>query len=261
MSYRWMLVLSFVSLPMLFAPRAALAQSEFTGRLLLPIVLIEPVRGAHGSHWSSDLWIYNGGTDVVRLDYECQITCPGPIQLAPGTAMRNLRVLKRFALPGGYLRFSPASSVLEVSLHVRDESRLLETWGTEVPVVRDGEFLAGIRSLVPIPTGERERVHLRFYTRDEGMRADFRLRIFSLADRAHANSEVRLLGERVLSGIPATSIDPGYAELVLSAGEFPMIPTAELVRVEVEPLDPNVRYWMFAAITNNDTQQVTLVTP
>lgn len=261
MSYRWMLVLSFVSLPMLFAPRAALAQSEFTGRLLLPIVLIEPVRGAHGSHWSSDLWIYNGGTDVVRLDYECQITCAGPIQLAPGTAMRNLRVLKRFALPGGYLRFSPASSVLEVSLHVRDESRLAKTWGTEVPVIRDDDFLSGKRSLIPIPTGERERVHLRFYTRDEGMRADFRLRIFSLTETSRPNSEARLLGEKILFGISATSVDPGYAELVLSAAEFPMIPTADRLRIEVEPLDTAVRYWMFAAITNNDTQQVTLVTP
>ena len=33
------------------------------------------------------------------------------------------------------------------------------------------------------------------------------------------------------------------------------------MRIEVVPLTPNLRFWAFVSITNNETQEVTIVSP
>ena len=35
----------------------------------------------------------------------------------------------------------------------------------------------------------------------------------------------------------------------------------ETVRVRLEPVEPGMRYWAFATVTNNETQHVTTITP
>ena len=54
---------------------------------------------------------------------------------------------------------------------------------------------------------------------------------------------------------PADEFDPAYAQLA----ELP--DTDNFTRIELVPLTPGVKFWAFLTMTNNTTQEITLVTP
>jgi hypothetical protein len=56
-------------------------------------------------------------------------------------------------------------------------------------------------------------------------------------------------------------LDPGYfgSDVAGLVGSTTTLPAA--VRIEVEPLTAGAQFWNFVAITNNATQEFTLVTP
>ena len=63
----------------------------------------------------------------------------------------------------------------------------------------------------------------------------------------------------VLQGNPDSV--PGYAQFVDLVAVFPQLAASETIRVEITPISPGLRFWAFAAITNNETQHVTTITP
>lgn len=243
------------------------AQTPDWGKILVPVYDSNSHAGAYGSRWASELWVRNEGTQPIRLLSPCFFECPPltGIDLNPGESTTNFVLLQGgapFPRPGGFLLTLPnAPETLRINLRIRDLSRQDLTWGTEIKTVKDDELLIGKISLFPVSTDDRFRVMLRMYTRDKGHAAQFRIRFYRLADNQHQDHAEPLLIETVVSGSSATEIDPGYVEIPAVVQAFPIIASHDLVRIEIEPIDPSTRYWAFVTVTNNETQHVTTVNP
>jgi hypothetical protein len=162
----------------------------------------------------------------------------------------------------GELRYVPRDmgSQLTFNLRIRDLSRALSSWGTEIPVIRDTSALTGPANLLAIPTDDQFRATLRAYDLFPSPAGDplVRLRVYSMTDDS-------LLGETDLalhSGSPTEyPLRPNYGLVTNLLQQFPAATGKGLVRIEVQPLTPGLRYWAFVSVTNNDTQHVTTVTP
>ena len=160
--------------------------------------------------------------------------------------------------PGIFLRvfdttFSPA---VTAHLRVQDVSRQSETWGTEIPVVRESDALTGATDLMDIPLGPEFRSLLRIYDFAPGVHA-VRMRMFRLPDEMEPADADPLIAEWELTlGHGGDPRFPGYAQLML-----PTTVVGERVRAEIAPLAEGMRFWAFVSVTNNATQHITVITP
>jgi hypothetical protein len=247
-------------------------RAEELERTLIPIATTATiVDGSHGSRWETELWLYNGTEEDLSLrylDWTCLhiSPCGTGARIGPqstwraSTAHAPLVNHPEFGpSPPGVLIFYPraVSDRLHFRLRVRDVSREAESAGTEVPVVRETDFLIGPVHLLDVPTDLRFRTHLRLYGPDE-QHGSFLVRFFDLESGSLLAEELVALEEHP---VPLTGANPYYAEIAGLTERFPAIASTSLVRVAIEPLTPGLRFWAFISITNNETQQVTLVTP
>jgi hypothetical protein len=271
---------------LLLAIPPAHAQSERTPSdfemVLVPVYLDQARPGALGSLWRSELVIRNEGTVPVDVfQTECAqfctcnprpATCAGGQPLAPGTLFSSLNsvlVSDSFspANPGIFLFLrKPGASNVPINLRVRDLSRSSESVGTEIPVVRQCDMLTTTAHLLNIPTDARFRQHLRIYGMSSPTGgADVRVRISAL-------DSLTILAEQTFSLRPAErqpSIPtgpafisfPAYGEISALTSTFPQIQGSTRVRIDVEPMTPGLIFWTFVSVTNNETQQITTVTP
>jgi hypothetical protein len=220
------------------------AQGVPPGERVLVPVFMAPAAGAHGSLWHSELWIYNdndepAGTGLVPAISAKQTA--GPIA---GTQPAGS--------PGAVLNVPPGlASGLHFNLRVRDMSRQSETWGTEIPLVRESEFFAGKLSLVSVPVAERFRQTVRIYqfVPFGEPAGTVRVRYY----RIGGGSDL-LLQDDTVTLTEAGAL--GYAQL----GPF-TFPDTTALRIDIEPLSPLMRVWAFASVTNNETQHVTTIAP
>lgn len=250
----------------LFSVTSVRAQTTNYEKILVPVYFPNPIPGAYGSQWESSLWIRNEDTQEVRILTICNILCPpnNGFDLAPGESSKNPGLLQSGApipRPGGFVLAIPVGARIRVKMHSQDTTRQSQTWGTEIPTVHHDDFLSGTTSLLPVPTDDRFRVMLRLYTRDENATARFRVRFYALDDARRRGHSEPLLAETEVTGSTATRIDPGYAELAAIGQTFPAVAARDLIRVEVQPLDPAAIYYAFITVTNNETQHITTVTP
>jgi hypothetical protein len=54
---------------------------------------------------------------------------------------------------------------------------------------------------------------------------------------------------------------PGHARITDLVSAYPVLTGVERLRIEIEPLTPDVRFWAFVSTTNNETQHVTVTLP
>jgi hypothetical protein len=230
----------------------------------------DPLLGANGSRWAVELQVYNLHDDEVLFNQG------GPICPLPG----GCETQSGFpALPAGFigtLERSPGrtgitgrlqhvervhSSRVRFQLRLFEVSRANENLGTEVPVVREPDFLTGRSALLIIPVSGEARVALRIYDPSGGIAGEaFSVRVYPEfgADLLWETSVgLTVFIPQFFPGFPPL---PGYAEL-FSLEQRPELAGYERVRIEIEPLDPSVKYWAMASITNNSTQMVTIVSP
>jgi len=219
-------------------------------RILLP-VFAGPSPGAFGSLWTSELWIYNDDDEPAGVGY---LFPPDTGQIAPKSSRSGV---------GNGPGYSPARFItvlasqaprLQFNLRIRDLSRQAQTAGTEIPVVRESKFRSGRVILLNVPIDARFRQTLRLYEfLETGQRpGSVLVRFFRIGSPPDA-----LVHEEGLTLAGPSSV-VAYAQL----GPFPPeLFDASTVRIEIEPVTPNMRYWGFVSITNNETQHVTTVTP
>ena len=229
--------------------------------ILLPISLIKPAPGAFGSLWATEFWVSAGSSDIRFLQTGGCLACPPTIHIA---ANRSLSFESGGAFPGQpagailYLQRSTAASAV-MNLRVRDLSRQSLTWGTELPVVREGSFRTGSLMLTNVPLEDRFRQTLRIYDPDAHNNARFTI---SIADAASGD----LLVERTIVAQPgifsgSLPIIPSVAEVSSLRGLFTELPNTGRVRITITPQDEVQRFWAFVSVTNNETQHVTTITP
>ena len=251
-------VLMFFAAPLVASPEITAsfpASTEDSDLVLLPI-FTEPVAGAHGARFASELRLFNRSTDqsleiAGPLYRDCPILCPvQPYVLAPleeDTPAPTGR-------PGVLLLIKPEQRQhLVAQLRVFDISRAATNFGTEIPVVFGEDLRPTPITLLGVPTDERFRNTLRIYA----------LRASTFTIRMETEHGA-LLSERIVY-VPAGELngDPAYAMF----SDFPSRVGA--VRVTIIEFNPGVtppelmpvRFWAFITVTNNETQHITVVSP
>ncbi|MHB0968742.1 MAG: hypothetical protein ACYC7A_13190 [Thermoanaerobaculia bacterium] len=240
--------------------------------VLLPISIYEWA-GGHGSIWKSELSLFNEndfplifGQNVFHyFETGCLFPmCPTPATVFPSTA-QNASYIERLepGPPGVMLHLAKelVGGTL-MNLRLRDISRQSLTAGVEIPVVREHEFETERIILANVPTDARFRTMLRIYDPDARTEARVRVRVFALGSETPlGEGDLTLHVEQGGEWLNEMPLRPGYAQVSNLESIAPTIAEHDRIRIDIEPLTPDLRFWAFVSITNNETQHVTLVTP
>jgi hypothetical protein len=231
---------------------------------LLPTYLDQPLSGAGGSRWATDLWLRNNNTTQVA-----QLTpwpCPNDAAnclsvLAPGEALHNLAPF--FRAPNSsiarllYVSRNAAAN-LSANLRIADTSRNELDAGTEVPVVREQDLKTSFATLHNVPLSPSSRALLRIYDVSE-LGTDFIVRVYpENANKDPQNQINTLILHSVQTEAGEFRSTPAVIELDLASR---VSPNAGPVRVTVQTSNEGRRFWPMVSVTNNTTNHVTLVTP
>lgn len=231
-------------------------------RVLLPL-LIDPVNGAFGSRFVTELRSFNRSVtqpaQLRGLTKSCTGVCP---PVVPDPTRDSIEVPARGPLhpadvvyngtPGRFI-FLPANQAdrLWLNLRVYDSTRSNQNFGTELPVVRDRELFRNEPIVfTDVPTDARFRNTLRIYA-DAAVKVRLEL----------ARDEVDFIEVREIEiPAPKNKFDPSYAQI----GDLPV--NAGQVRITItspEPGQPGfyTAIWAFLSVTNNDTQLITTIRP
>jgi hypothetical protein len=202
-------------------------------RILFPVLF--NATGANGSEWRSEAVVVNGTHWTIET-YNVTVPARRRLQLDGVSAREGIALIV------------PRSEAdkLSTTLRIRDVSRVAEGFGTEIPTVREHEmFRDAVITLVDVPVDHRYRVKVRFYAWEAGGAGTLRAGEASYPFTLVRNCTTAL----------ACATVPYYAELDLPAGALD-----ERVNLSVEMPEGSLA-WAFASVTNNATQQVTIVTP
>ncbi|HEX7679659.1 MAG TPA: hypothetical protein VF713_16120, partial [Thermoanaerobaculia bacterium] len=195
------------------------------------------------SQWTTDSFLLRDTSVYFRDPTPC-----APCQTGVGAKLAN------DGNPWGHVLYAVrgTTDMLDLDSRIRDTSRAAQTAGTEVPIVRERDFRGEIRFLnVP--------VDIRYRTM---------LRVWSLGDFQYIVSFNQIPVQNVL--LPLTRI-PGTAmwfgsidvtQLLLSSTSTPVIVDVHPSGFATPPsplLSPPL--WGMLSLTNNDTQQVTVISP
>lgn len=224
-------------------------------RILFPVLFNAP--GANGSDWRSEAVVSNPNPFFIENDNTIEsfvcVTFPCGERLSPGSFAR----IAGGNYPHGVTLLVPRPEADDVafSLRVRDVSRQAEGFGTEIPVVREKDLVMDRDlTLLDVPVDPRYRVKLRVYSYDPlpGMNAFATVRVMNPVSKALLATH-NLIPKRDCTDCPFM---PFYAELDLPAGAANGEPVALSIQTAM-----GAPSWAFATVTNNTTQQVTIVTP
>lgn len=252
------------------------ALGQETTQVLVPLWLNAPAAGAHDSLWTTELAIVNGGEDPLVIAGYFRPDCGGDLRpcfesVPPGITFRPRLLTFTNEVQGIFLlleREQPRAAAF--SLRVRDLSRSVETWGTEIPVVRIDEIDGGPIHILDVPIRGGFRTMLRIYDLDpRSGPARVRVRVYGFNEKRQSPFEPEAVNDALLADEEhafryavtggGTFDHPGYIELA----DFPsrIITHFYHVRLRIDPLTPGRRIWAFASITNNATQHVTIMSP
>ncbi len=238
-------------------------------RILLPLYAADPRPGAYGSLWKSQFVLHNGSPSRSYLISTCWGACQADLvadeELVPGETQTGLPIRYRLsanAVGGAVLYMSSESSPpddlepVAFQLRVTDLSRMATAAGAEVPVVREKEFRTSTIHVLNIPTDARFRLAVRVFEMNLA-RADFSIRVLDQATDAVLSTRQVTAQNSDLEH--RMSFAPGFVGLDDLLVGNPAPPA--IIRVEIEPLTAGAAFWAYVSITNNDSQQFTLVTP
>lgn len=220
-------------------------------------------QGAEGSNWTTHLSAFNTGTGYVEPNDRGMLPCMWLANPCPRGFFSDKMIVYQatHSASGGFVMAVRDASRMHFSLRVFEESAWRDDLGVDIPVVRESDLFHGPVQLMDIP---RSDVDLFRYT----------LRVYALG--AGRNPAVRLNGYLTMAdgtpdlvmtrNVPLVPIPRGLGHYYLEDATFVRdmvfaVGQMGMIRIEVEPLTPNMRWWAFASATNRKTQDVTIVTP
>lgn len=242
-------------------------------RFLVPIHLPDPVDGAFGSRWVSELTLLNTGPGTAYIENygPCPPTggpCIVPLEpLVSDTGGQIRGLVFGYGIPGALLIVDDRYvDQLVFQSRVRDISRSAEGWGTWIPVVPESAAVRGPLPLLDIPMTAGYRQTLRVYSFDIASGDRVRVRIYGAVpfDPGNPDSYQQpnpLLAELTLplrygAGAPAL---PLYAEIG-NLGAVPGLTGYDKVWLTIEP-EGAFGVWGMVSVTNNTTQRFTMIVP
>jgi hypothetical protein len=246
-------------------------ESSATYETLLLPVFVDPIPGAFGSEFRTDLTGRNNGDPGVDIYGLWSTDCDGgsdcsfpgddklnylPVSLGSGQTIEEMHV----SHPGtpGRLIYVPRTQLGNLSLNLRayDTSRSSTNFGTEIPIPRSSDFRHDRFALTGVPIDPRFRLTLRIYSNVASEET-----VGVTVAGHHYDLELRP---------GASQFDPSYAEFTTFPPVDPPGPgIVPLVSVLIDPPStpvitppyPPAPVWAFISVTNNDTQHITTITP
>jgi hypothetical protein len=154
--------------------------------------------------------------------------------------------------PWGHVLYAVRGTTdsLTLASRIRDTSRQAQTAGTEVPIVRESDFRGRLRFL-NVPVDARYRVTLRLWSLDETPQ------FVAAVDSTSFPPQKQTLA---VSKIPGTSMSFASMDVTSLLTEASGNP-ANLIVTTASALSVAPSIWGMLSITNNDTQQVTIISP
>ena len=225
-------------------PRAAFE------RFLLP-VFTPPVPGAFGSEFRTDFDARNlsmyYGMPVFGLSDAC---CGGPIDPRRPAHLGGYDYLHGIGSFAGALvpngtpgRFAYVEKErawgFNPNLRAYDTSRSAENFGTEIPVVRGGEFRTETFALLGVPLDPRFRNTLRIY--------------------AYEAVTVRIQGLGGTRTVQLSGSNDAFTPFYAQISDFPT--GSGVTDVIIERPGVGTGVWAFITVTNNETQHITTIAP
>lgn len=235
--------------------------------LLVPLTSLT-VPGANGSQWTSELRIFNAATVPLRMPGPEAFIVELPLDPAVNVPPRETEqvFLNHFTagVDGAFLYVPRALAYApKMSLRVRDLSKNAASLGTEIPVTSLDDA-AGDITLIDIPVDPQYRATLRIYAFTE---APMHVGVTVYPEDGDAiiqQYDLELHGVIHIQPVELPPYPAYYAvdpltSVVRASGQ-------DRVRIEITNYNaivspPPPKIWAFVSITNNDTQQVTAVTP
>lgn len=256
-----LLVLSLFSAPMVVAEDNP---ADFT-TTLVPLVT-QGLRGAHGSVWDSELYVFNGSHLPLRMPgFSDSPVLPiePSIVIQPHTTM-HLGLYPRDGADGAFLYIpNTMVSTTKMSLRVRDTSQNATSLGDEVPVVRVDQAAHAL-TIFDVPVDPKYRATLRIYGFTPAP-MPVRVAIYpEIGVPALRQFDVTLNGI-VNAAFDPFPLHPAYIALD-PLGDAIRASIVRRVRIEITNFAPIItpppaKIWAFVSLTNNETNQVTIVTP
>jgi hypothetical protein len=231
-------------------------------RVLVPIYGANAIPGAYGSLWTSEIVGRNESDRYVEIVQQLSGlcgTCPQP----PAQPRSSFAPLAQVPNPGGgiFLYISAASvGKVRFNARIQDVSRQAQTWGTQIPLVREQDTFTGPFGLLNVPVDDRFRQTLRIYDFDGINGAQVSVRVYEQDTDVQLTEKTITLRQASFDPSPNPGL-PAMAQFGLTE-EFPMVvANGKRVRLEIVPVTSSIRVWAFISVTNNETQHVTTITP
>lgn len=226
---------------------------ESFNRILLPLFL-PPIKGAFGSEFHTQLRMANSSaserTYVFGIEPFCILSACIPLDNSefPALIEENGAVdpdIEYTGKPGRFLYIANSAPDVFANLRVFDASRSAFNFGTEIPVIREHEFIRGPIKLLGVPLDPRFRNTLRIYALEAvPVVVNFGNESHPVTLRAGLNLFEPAYGEFNLFPVGTGTVDVTIA---------PVLPP--VVGIEPPPM------WAFVSVTNNDTQLITTISP
>ncbi len=251
---------------MAFATVSAANAADYEA-LLVPLIA-QGTPGALGSLWSTEIRLIADENVVV---YPHHINCVIPEGCYPfDLPLGALYDPTGDVVPLAGSLFAPTSLVythrgdmdkLHFSLRLRDLSRPEQSWGTQIPVVRERDFRSSRMVIADVPVDPAFRVTLRIYDPDRHNTPAAIVRYVD--ENGNTLSEARRPFTIPVWGAigPALlPLLPNYLQIDAGSEAAPLVAAPARIAVEIEPAEAGQRLWAFVSVTSNETQQVTILT-
>ncbi len=253
-------------------------------RVLVPITVSAPLPGAYGSVWTTALTVRNDSDEAVVVTTTPVALCGECPPVPPRTTFNFPLVVPDQNLGAFVYVGSPGFGKVTFMLRVQDVSRQAQTWGTQIPVVRERNVYTGKLQLLDIPVDSHSRSALRVYDFDPPAPAApraVRLRIYDMCGigpiDSHCSNDPLVDSVLTLATTPESSEaypdHPAGAMIGNLIDAFPqlasvpptVLPSGKFrpasVRIDIDAFSPGLRFWAFVSATNNETQHVTTIAP
>jgi hypothetical protein len=236
-------------------------------RVLVPVFYFGP--GAGSSQWFTRVAAINGGdtkVELVRPAFEGSPLCGGVCGCGVNAVMNPTDekfMCQTLADPAGVVLFVPknASAAVQFQSWIGEQSR---GSSCEIQVVRQKDLRTAKSFLLNLPADPRYRVALRVF--DAFSRDGLQVRVRALDPRNldHiAIVETTLTLRTTIRTFVAEPFpwQPAFAMIGDLTAAYPQLLAYGNYFLEITPIKPLDSFWALATITNNETQQVTTVTP
>jgi len=229
--------------------------------VLVPVAARD-LPGAVGSLWRTTLYVRHESDPIVVVGYSLG---DDPAIIVPGHTYSPPLFMSEPGEPTGALLFVDRRTApsTHYDLRVRDVSRDSTGPGVAIPVVREKDLLSSSALLLAVPCDVRFRRMLRVYSPLAQAATTFRVTVTDdLKNTIIYSARWQLSTSSKMLTVAGMTIPLRPAERDIDLDQFvPKLSDYSTVTIMVQPDDPNERFWAFVSVTDNTTQQITLVLP